>query len=288
MKLKAGNRFIFLLIFFLAGCAINHEVHWGDWGPWKPGKDTEQTEVRELSVKSEPDNALVYVDGVFMGETPLSINLQYPVRLEERKRNKYQRVKSNRTFSYTIFGKGPKPGETSFIGAQEETRLVVKEAYHHLELKEKGYVTVSKTINSDDRSVFLSLQKKRCIYFVDFKVEKSIRLIVTEWLQDLIFSNNFSRKISLERLKRVFMEGQEYTNMFEFSEDPEECYSLSCLLIIEKDYSILKTKLTDSEGAVIFNDSERFKTGRETEGFVGNLESAITAESIKIYRMLNK
>ena len=288
MRWKAGNRHIFLLIFFLAGCAVHHEVHWGDWGPWKPGKDAERTEVRELRVSSEPDNVLVYVDGVFMGETPLSINLQYPVRLEERKRNKYQRVKSNKTFSHTIFGKGPNPGDTSVIGVQEETRLVVKEQYHHLELREKGYVTVSKTITVDDRSVFLSLQKKRCIYFKDFKVENSIKLSVTEWLHDLIFSNKFSRKISPERLKRAFMEDQKYTNMFEVSEEPEGCYALNFLLIIENDYSMLNTKLTDPEGAVMFNDSERFKTGRETEAFIDNLESAITVESVKIYRMLNE
>jgi PEGA domain-containing protein len=288
MRWRAGNKILFLFLFFLAGCGVSHKVYWGDWEAWQPGKDSGGTEVRQLNISSEPYEAEVYINNTFYGTTPINVSLHYPVIVSERKKYKYKEVTSNRTFMYGMFGTGEKPGSRRAIGSETDTMASIENISHNVTVKKKGYVSCSQSVSKHDTSVFFELERQLCLFFDEFKVENSIKLGVTQWIHDLLFKDRFKKEVTPAKLKKYFKNNKNCKDLFVYSKEQTGCYSLSCFLIIRNDNSILTTNLRSPERTIVVDDSVRFSTGRETDDFLENLENRIGSESSKIYYMLKK
>ena len=156
MKPGAGRAVaIIWLLFCLAGCTT---VYWEKQWAWNALETVE--EAQSICVESDPPASL-WVDGVYMGETPLEIPFSYGV-------NEIRLIR--RQIKSSGFG------NKEVLGAESETRGFLQESAHTLHFRASGFHDrfLPLTIPRFEETVHVRLKRK---IGPDFPV--TVRLDVT-------------------------------------------------------------------------------------------------------------
>ena len=277
-------RLIIFLAFFLSGC-IGQTTYWTDWLDWQDWKQTKKTKAQPLKVTSEPSQSRVYIDGIFMGVTPLAGHAKYPLLESERFKYQYKQTNYNTSLNWMLFRRGDRPGRTVRINSQREAKNKPKDIPHKIEVKREGYRPSYKTISLGENSAHLVLQEKPCLIF-NIEIDNRSELSFAQALHDFIFTDKFSKKIKPKALKRLFLSNPNFRDTFKFSKKDDSCNKLNCKMAVENEYTQLNISLSDEKNSEISGRTYRFKTGYETDEFLSELKNRISQESARIYRIL--
>ena len=261
---------IFILSLFtlsLIGCTTTN-THWGDWNSWGRCEQTGSSESQSITINSKPEGAQVFVDGNLRGETPATINLNYPVLRSERTKNQYQETNPG-VLEHFLTGSR---GTTSTISTQKEDKFTTGTRNYTIEIRKEGYLPKRTTITiPETTNLELTLKEKPVFAMKKFSVKNNFYLTMPEKIYEFLYGKRYSIDPSkFESIKRQGFTSEAFDNPL--GKNPD--YYLEGEIDIQRGTTEITVTLTDRIGRPITTRRTNMET-RNPDSLPGKIEGLI-------------
>jgi hypothetical protein len=261
---------LLFIISFLFGCSTTR-TYWAGWQNWSKWEPTGRAESQAVTVTSKPKGASVYVDGAFMGDTPITLSLSYPVLRSERKKYRYEQFKPGMVAS--ILGTR---SSHSVISSKKQERCKPDGKSYLVEVRKQGYSLARKRISVPETSrVSFLLKRKPTLLIQKFKVKNNIKLSFFEKLYELLYENRFSvNPAKLEGIEKRFFTSRKVGEVFKTTTSQKADYVLKVKIEAGKELIEIKAEITDKSGILVTQRKTSLKTkdvnrlGQEAERLI--------------------
>jgi hypothetical protein len=270
MKNKHAIKKILILSLFtlsLIGCTTTN-THWGDWNNWGRFEQTGSSESQRISINSKPEGSQVFVDGNLRGETPTTINLNYPVLRSERTKSQYQQTNPG-VLEHFLTGSR---GTTSPISTQKEDRFTTGTRNYTIEIRKEGYLPRRTTITiPETTNLELTLKEKPVFAMKKLSVKNNFYLTVPERVFEFLYGKKYSIDPSkFDSIKRQGFTSEAFDNPL--GKNPD--YYLEGEIDIQRGTTEITVTLTDRLGRQITTRRTNTET-RNPDSLPGKVEGLI-------------
>ncbi len=274
-KNQTIRKLIIVLLFTLslAGCATSN-TYWGEWNSWGRWEQTGSSESQRVSITSRPDGAQVFVDGNLRGDTPATINLNYPVLRSERTKSQYQETRPGVLDHYLLATRRT----TSTVSTQKEDRISTGTRSYSIEIRKEGYlprrtsITIPETTN-----VELSLKERPVFAMKKFNVKNNFYLTMPEKIYEFLYG----KKYSIDPTRFDSIKGQGFTSeAFDNPLGKNPDYYLEGDINIQRGTTDISITLTDRYGKQITTRRTNMETRNpdslpeKVEGLIRSITAA--------------
>lgn len=249
MKTRRGIRTLILcllLLVFLIGCSYT-TMHWGPWENWGEWRNEGVRESHKVVVTSRPEDARVYVDGSFKGETPISLSLPYPILKSQRVRKQFESYVPG-VVEFLLLSR---PRESA-IGSEQEDRHRQGSQVYAIEIRKEGYITVRRSFSVPEASALdFVLRRKPTLLVKPFRIKNNVTLSTLQRLFNALYGRKFgvdpSRFADAEKrfLFPVLVE------VFEISSDKYSEYVLEGQITVERDVTEICFFFSEASGRLL-------------------------------------
>ncbi|MFH1332441.1 MAG: PEGA domain-containing protein, partial [archaeon] len=232
---------IILILFLVVGCATT-QTRWGEWqnyGHWYPAGNA----CTKVSVKSYPDGATVYVNGVFKGRTPLDINLSYPILKSEDTKIQYE-ISPRGLFS------GPSQRK---IGEQKQEKTKIESKSYRVEFREEGFISAVRTVTvPETKEVEVILKTKPILQVNNFSIRNSSTRSAAQQAFDAVLFKAFKVETAQDVIHRNHLNAKMISEVFVITSDCKNAdYVLNGEVVVQNRDTTLWMYLVTRKGVPV-------------------------------------
>lgn len=251
----------------MIGCTTTRTrtADWSNWGRWE---QTGTSQSQTLTISSRPAGAQVYVDGNPGGETPTTINLNYPVLKAERSKPQYE-DKIPGVLEHFLLAQQT---TSSTVSTQREEKLTTTTKTYTIEVRKDGYIPRRTTITvPGSTNLEFTLKEKPVFSIKTFTIKNNFHLTVPEKIYEILYGKRFSiDPTRFDSIKRQGFTSEAFDNPL--GKNPD--YYLEGEIDIQRGTTEIAVTLTDRLGRQITTRRTNIET-RNPDSLPGKVEGLI-------------